>query len=286
MRCIAGFALGIFSALLWSATGRAETPPPAEIAASYSVYGAGLNTARLEVRLTFTPSSYQARLNYRTAGVFGAFFHAESSSLAQGLWHDDAVAPFHFAAVGRVQGSKRLTVIDYDAGQPLVRALAPANDVEREPVSPEMERNTVDTLSAMVLLVRRVQAAGRCDAHAATFDGRRLIDLTARTAGIQPVPRSGRSPYFGPALRCDFDGRQLGGFKYGEDPAELRRPKHGSAWLAQVVPGAPPVPIRLEFETRWFGLATVYLTQASATPSATAPLAGAAASKPGSTEAR
>jgi len=281
MRSPAGLALAVLVPLLWSSIGRAQPSQPAEITANYAIYGAGLNTARLEARLSVAPSSYQARLNYRTAGLFGALFPAESSTLAQGFWRGDDVAPFHFAASGRFHGASRLTVMDYQAGQPLVRALVPANDAEREPVPSNLERNTIDTLSAMVLLVRRVQESGRCDAHAVTFDGRRLIDVTAHTAGVQQLPRSGRSPYFGPALRCDFEGRQLGGFRHGEDASLLRRPRRGSAWLAPAVAGAPPIPIRLVFETLWFGDATVYLTSAVTSPGADAPVPVAGMLGPG-----
>jgi hypothetical protein len=35
---------------------------------------------------------------------------------------------------------------------------------------------------------------------------------------------------------------------------------HGSAWLAPVVAGGLRLPVRMAFETRWFGEATMYLT--------------------------
>lgn len=249
--------------LLWPLGAWAE-PPAASVAASYGVYAAGLNTAQLQAELTFSPSGYQIRLGFHTAGLFGAFVHSESNTLAEGVWRGEDVAPFHFAGSGRVQGELRQTVIDYDAGDPQIRVLVPPNETERDPVPSAMERNTVDTLSAMALLIKRVRDTGRCEAHAVTFDGRRLIDVSAHTVGVERVARSGRSPFAGPALRCDFEGRQLAGFRRGEDVAELSRPKRGSAWFAPVAPGGPPIPIRLEFPTRWFGVATLYLTAATA----------------------
>jgi hypothetical protein len=253
--------LAVFVAtLLWPALAHAQANTGPEITAAYSVYAAGLITARVQAELDFTPSSYQLRLGYHTAGLFGAFVHTESNTLVQGIWQGGDVAPFHFAGSARVQGDIRQTVIDYQDGQPLIRTLVPPNDGERESVPPTMERNTIDTLSAIALMIRHVQDTGHCEAHAVTFDGRRLIDVTARTAGMQTLARSDRSPFFGPALRCDFEGRQLAGFRRGEDPEELGRPKYGSAWLAKVLPGAPPIPIRMNFETRWFGVATLYLS--------------------------
>jgi hypothetical protein len=45
-----------------------------------------------------------------------------------------------------------------------------------------------------------------------------------------------------------------------DDHSRENKPLHGSAWLAQVVAGVPPLPVRMAFETRWFGDATMYLT--------------------------
>lgn len=249
---------------------RAQPSPGADVSAAYTVYAAGLATAHVGAELTFGESSYQLRLHYRTAGLFGTFVHVESNTLAQGVWQGDDPVPFHFAGSGRVQGETRQTVIDFQKGEPLVRTLVPPNEAERDPVPPALERNTIDTLSAMALLIRRVAETGRCEAHAATFDGRRLIDVSAHTVGTEALPHSDRSPFSGPTLHCDFEGQQLAGFRHGENPAELRRPKRGSAWFARVVPGAPPIPIRLSFETRWFGVATLYLTRAEARPPAPA----------------
>ena len=40
----------------------------------------------------------------------------------------------------------------------------------------------------------------------------------------------------------------------------------GSAWMAPVLPGAPSLPVRIAFQTRWFGWATMYLTGATDRP--------------------
>jgi hypothetical protein len=255
----------LLAALILSPAAVRAEPPVETVTATYTVYAAGLTTAEVQATLALSPDGYELRLGFHTVGLYGAFVHSESDTLAQGVWRGDAAAPFHFAGSGRVQGELRQTVIDYRGGDPQIRTLIPPNEAERAPVPPAMERNTVDTLSPMALLVKRVRDTGRCDAHAITFDGRRLVDVTAYTAGTQIVARSDRSPFAGPALRCDFDGRQLAGFRRGEDVAELSRPKRGAAWFAPVVPGGPPIPIRLEFPTRWFGVATLYLTSAAAT---------------------
>ena len=78
--------------------------------------------------------------------------------------------------------------------------------------------------------------------------------------GEETLEPSNRSSFAGRTLRCDFSGRMLSGFKFGDDREQDSKPMHGSAWLAPVVAGGPPLPVRLAFETRWFGDAIMYLT--------------------------
>jgi hypothetical protein len=56
----------------------------------------------------------------------------------------------------------------------------------------------------------------------------------------------------------------LSGFKFGDDRERDSKPMHGSAWLAPTTPGGAPVPVRMTFETRWFGNATMYLINVGA----------------------
>ena len=93
-----------------------------------------------------------------------------------------------------------------------------------------------------------------------TYDGRRAVEIEAHTAGVELLETSSRSSFAGKTLRCDFSGRMLSGFKFGDDREHDSKPMQGSAWLAPVVAGGPPLPVRMTFETRWFGDAIMYLT--------------------------
>ena len=75
-----------------------------------------------------------------------------------------------------------------------------------------LQANTMDTLSALVQLMRRVEQAGRCDTHVRTYDGRRVLDIAARTGGQELLEPAHDSIYRGQALRCDFEGSELAGF--------------------------------------------------------------------------
>ncbi|HEX2940092.1 MAG TPA: DUF3108 domain-containing protein, partial [Rhodopila sp.] len=152
--------------------------------------------------------------------------------------------------------------LTYLHGHPEVEQLIPPNDTEREPVPDTLRAHTIDTISALAQLIHVVAQTGRCDTTVRTFDGRRVTEIHAHTAGMETLPQTDRSMFAGPALRCDFEGRMLAGFKHNSDRQRDARPMHGSAWLATVLPGTMRLPVRLSFETHWFGDATMYLTEA------------------------
>ena len=144
------------------------------------------------------------------------------------------------------------------------RAVDFAGRAGTEPVAPALQIGTEDTLSAMAQLCGGWIAVD-CDTSARTFDGRRLSEIDARTVGMETVAATRRSIFAGPALRCDFEGRMLAGFLLADNRAEMQRPLHGSAWFA-AIEGSPPLPVRLQFETRWFGIVTMLLTAATIDP--------------------
>ena len=111
----------------------------------------------------------------------------------------------------------------------------------------------------MAQLVRQVNATGRCEGRSRTYDGRRLAELTARTAGREVLEQTSRSSFAGPALRCDFEGRQLAGFRLDADRTAAQRPRRGTAWFAATTPGGPMIPVRIQFETDLIGNLTMYL---------------------------
>lgn len=247
--------------MLYAATANAAEPAPVQASADYILYARGLQIAALRAEYRLGAWSYRVQLAYHTTGLAGVLFRGHQRSVAEGGWAGLRAAPGRFATAGEWRGTPRETVIDYVNGQPAVRSMVPPNEDERDPVPAALQADTIDTLSALAQLIWQVQARGRCDGQTTTFDGRRLADITARTAGEEVLAPTARSSFSGPALRCDFEGRQRAGFLRGEDQARLRRPQAGSAWLAPVEPGGPPVPVRIAFETRWFGTTTMYLAK-------------------------
>ena len=247
------------AALLPTAGRAADPAPAAPVVVAYTAYAAMLPVLRLHASYAIGPADYEVKLAFDTAGMFGALVHAHVDSVASGTLSDGRARPSRYYAAGTMRGQPHVTRIEYPAGQPRVEQLSPPVEQDNEPVSAAQQAGTIDSLSAMAELIASVGRTGRCDGTQRTFDGRRLSELSARTVGEESLAPTGRSSFSGRALRCDLEGRQIAGFARDADPATAGRPLHGSAWFASLAPGTPAVPVRISFETRFFGTATAYL---------------------------
>lgn len=239
----------------------ADTAP---IRATYAAYVAGMRVLELDVAFALETQRYEVVATFRTAGMLATFVDGQQTSRVVGLTPADtalALRPARYTMEGVWRGNARRITLDYENGVPVVRALEPANEDEREPVPEALQRGTVDTLTALAALTRAVARTGRCEATANTFDGRRRTDFQARTLGQETVERSSRGIFAGEALVCGFEGRQVAGFMANRDRADAQRPREGRAWLARLIADAPPIPVRMEADSGWLGTVQIHLTR-------------------------
>ena len=106
----------------------------------------------------------------------------------RGLWDDDHAAPAEFFGEGVWRGQQRRTLIDYNHGVPVVKDLQPPQRTEREPVPPVLQLHTMDTLSALAQLMRKVELCELLRHTMRTYHGRRV---PAVVAAHPPVRRAG-----------------------------------------------------------------------------------------------
>lgn len=227
----------------------------APVIARYEVHAAGLTVMRVEARfeLDMPGGLYRVSTRIRTTGLVGLFSQGDQTTSVEGQWRGNQPMPLRYRVAGTWRGAPRQVAIDWQPadGMPVVGALVPPNEGDRQPVPPELQRATMDGLSALAKLTRTVAETGRCDAEARVFDGRRRADYQVRTIGLEPLPP--RDCIGGEALRCAFESRLVAGIRADQDPEEARRPQPATAWLARVAPAAMPVPVRIELPSRWFG---------------------------------
>ena len=238
--------------------------PGAPLALSYELHAGGLHAFSIDTEVTLAPERYALDLELRTDGWLSWILDWSLSSRAAGRADDAGLRPERFRTESRWRGKPRWVELRYDGGPaPRVEVEPPQEEDDRDPVPEALRADTLDPLTAGLALVHALMTGGRCEGEAAVFDGRRRFDAQAEDAGSAEVPVSDLAPYGGEAVACRLNVVPVTGFWRDErnntDPQELL------VYLRPVIEGQPPVPVRVEAETR-FGAVRVHLVSAGLAP--------------------
>ena len=226
----------------------------------YNGYVAGLRSTELQARLALGAREYAIDLSSRLVGPVGLIFDTHSSQHGEGRWVGQGVAPLAYHSSAVVRGAAREIEIAYPQGAPELRRLIPPQDMPREPVPEALQRQGIDGLSALAMLLREVGAEANCQGSATIFDGRRVSRVSVEGGAVEMLKPSSRSSYSGPARRCEIEYTILAGLPRDMPPDDkARRPNHATAWIAPLSPGAPPVPVKMSVDVRMLGRMTFYL---------------------------
>ncbi len=229
---------------------------------TYSVYVLGVPAAQASISVSVA-ETYRLALSFHVTGVAGLFVHDHLEEHTSGRFVNDRPVTTEYASTGILHGQDRDVAMTWRDNAPVITRITPPNTTDREDVPAAQLSNSVDTLDAIILLLRQTARTGRCEGAIHAYDGRRLQLLQSWTKGEEDVPPSSRSSFAGPALRCEFNDKTLAGFRVGAGRDDDLRDHRGTIWLGQVLPGTPRLPVRASVETRWLGPAMIYLTSAS-----------------------
>ncbi|MBY0338926.1 MAG: DUF3108 domain-containing protein [Acetobacteraceae bacterium] len=222
--------------------------------ATYTVTAAGVPVLDSIVTLQFEGDAYRVESLNRSRGLASWIVSLRNTTRSDGVFDGDRPRPRQFSLDGVVRGRPRHVLVEYGRdGNPVVRRAEPPSREERHPVSEAETRGTVDQLSAIAMLVRVTARTGRCDGQVRVFDARQVTDFRSSSAGIERFQD-------GQALRCQVETRILAGARLDRDPVEAARPQPVTAWIASPGPGLPPLPLRIELTSRWWGGVTATLS--------------------------
>jgi hypothetical protein len=227
----------------------AEGPPaqPAGVTLRYEVSWSLIPLLEIESRSRVDPSDYAMDVEMETVGVVDLLFSWRANQATRGALESAQVAPRSFRSASEFRGRRQ----DIDLGygpQGLDRERVEGSTVEaseREEVPPELRRDTVDPLSAVVQVSRRLVAGGTCTGTSRVFDGVRRYDLNYEDLGERELEDGEK--FTGRARLCRATMVPIGGFWRPTDrePDSLH---HIDAYWAAPWPGADPVPVKLALE--------------------------------------
>ena len=232
-------------ALMCAAAGPAEAAQ-SDLMLAYDVRYGGVTVMKVEARLNLAAGSdrsYAVALEGRTVGLLNTVKPIIFTATSKGVSSKGGFQPALYATT-TVKRDKRkgLSIAFTPNGTPVTQFI-PADDAEELPPAALLE-GIVDPASAFLGLVRSVAETAACSGTAGVFDGKRRYDVTFTSLPRETLQKTSHSPYAGEARRCRVKLRPLHGFKPGK-----RRPLDGTElWFADVLDGAPPLPVRIETE--------------------------------------
>ncbi len=211
----------------------------------------------IDTNVALRPESYAAEFEVRTDGSLAWFMEWKLRSKVQGETRPDGLRPAAFRSESNWKGKERWVHVKYGAdGNPLVEAVPPPDEDDRERVPDDLRVGTVDPLSAGLNLVHMLTEGGRCDGTVSIFDGRRRFDAASEDEGPTEIPASEIAPYGGEAIACRLSVVPVKGF--WRDQRYRVKPQDVMVYLRPALPGTPLVPVRVEANTR-FGAIRVHL---------------------------
>jgi hypothetical protein len=218
----------------------------------YTVYFGGLHVLDLGVAVGLGARTYDVTSNIRTVGIARWWAPWDSVATTEGRLDGLQVEPQRHRMEGELRGHRRTVAIDFRGSDVADVRLdpPPAHDEDRDPVTPAEMKGTLDPSSALLAMSRRVAADGGCTGRVPVFDGRRRYDVVVVDRGTERLSAGDSDRFSGPALRCDFTFVPIAGYaRHSTDPEHLKyRVRTGHAWFAEIVPGEPAVPVRIEMQ--------------------------------------
>jgi Protein of unknown function (DUF3108) len=242
-------------ALLLAAPARAAAPAP--LALHYEAYALGFPVVSIGFRLDESGAHYALDSEVKTTGLLRLIYRLDLDTASRGRIEGGGVEPRRHDQEVRTRHGERRAMLDYRPDGSVAAALEPPEDRGRPKPTPAQTLHTLDPLSALLAIGRSVAAAGHCGGRFPVYDGRRRYDLVLGDEGAAELEKSGAFASAGVGRRCSVTAVKIAGFSWDQDYSP--HTTTGRVWFASPVPGAPAMPVRIEFGSSW-GFVSVRLT--------------------------
>lgn len=204
----------------------------------------GLELPMAQPAATAAPTRYRMGIDVVMSGPMARLVPFTMTAESRGTAGSGGVRPALHTSMTRIYERGQAMRLAYGEGGKVEITADPPTVEARTAREQNLAQGTLDPLSAVVALVDEVIRRGECGGNVAVFDGTRRFDLQAKPAGTGQVEKIGMSLYEGPAVQCEITPVFIHGFRQADVDAGLY-PQSATMWLAPVVAGAPPVPVRV-----------------------------------------
>jgi Protein of unknown function (DUF3108) len=192
-----------------------QTTPVSTLELAYDLYVGGISLGKVAMSARFQGTDYKAISTLETRGIVNAFWKSKIEAASNGLVDRGQVRPVLYDSYSQNSDAQRrqVTLTFGPEGGPSLQSDPPYPEA-RYPVSEDLQRNTLDPLSAAVFLTNSVNAqnAKPCETVAPVFDGRRRYDVKLSYLKNADV-KMDNGLYRGPVSVCQVHYNQIAGYQ-------------------------------------------------------------------------
>ena len=215
----------------------------------YKIYVGGFHVIDLDVDIGLNRTDYEFAAKVESVGIIGRMFPWWMKAYSRGEISDATVTPVIAGQRNNWRGKDRFIDLKFIDGVANIHRISPKPETDdRDRVLIDMRTGVMDSTSAIILLIRNMDAGHPCQAQMPVFDGRRRYDLIAKPDGVDRLRPSGYTPYAGETVNCRLAIAKKAGFKKTMIWLERRRSQR-TRWMAKLFGDVPPVPVRLTINT-------------------------------------
>lgn len=234
----------------------------------YEVYWSLLRLVTIASRSRVGDGAYDLWSEMESVGLLGTLFPWTYRSEVHGRIDGEKLSPDTFSSHSELRDKRQQVILRYGPNGPEVDEATPfeasalGEEYTRDEVPPEMRPGTIDPLTEIASVSLQMAQGRGCAGTRSVFDGFRRYDVVYEDLGEQELESSSYDAYEGRARQCRSQLKPLAGFwkpkdEHGESLTSI------TAWLMPPMPGADPVPVRMEVAGAR-GTLTIHLVKAVA----------------------
>lgn len=233
----------------------------------YSVYVGGLNIFAFAIDFAVNGDTYSIKGDGESRGMARLFWRWSTHLVSGGNVTANGLRPQIYNVDTFSTRRNQSMQLSFDENGKYTIRRTPADTPHRaakRQLPPVVPPGTVDPLAISFRIARDIESGRGCKGTHPIFDGNRRYNLTFTDRGKSELQKTPYSVFAGPAHVCQFDMVRISGFREPReyirfwdednlDPPEI--------FIARVVPGMPPVPVRAHGDLNMGGL-RIYLVWA------------------------
>lgn len=236
----------------------------------YDVYAGGIHAVQADMTLDYREKGrYAMKFGAETRGLLGALAPWAGTFESKGwVIKPQVLVPETHESIAMWRDEREVKTYHYDKNKGFqdityqYMGKKPRTEVPED----ELTKDTTDALTATMMVMEHVSDGGNCEGESEVFDGKRRYKLIFRHKGFVQLEKTRYNAYSGPAVECTAEVEPIAGKWYKKPRGWLSIQEQGrslgtmpTVWMAQVVPNAVVIPVRVRVKTQ-YGTLFMHLT--------------------------